>query len=374
MPKRLRFIIGFVLLTMVVSAQKQWLFIGTYTGNGSKGIYVYQFDPETGEAKPTSSIACENPSYLAVSPDGKFVYSVTENGGDNPGSVSSYSFDEQNGELKFLNMQLSGGDHPCYVAVDSRNEWVAVANYTGGNFSMLKINRDGSLQPPVQTIQHTGGGPVKSRQASPHVHMTEFHPAQKMLVVNDLGTDRVTAYHFQPGKKNPLDTAPAIVLKLTPGSGPRHSAVHPVKPLIYVLEELSGNVSVHHFATNNVSHLQTIPSDTTSSLPDKGSADIHLSADAKFLYTSNRGAANYLAIYSIDPGSGKLTRIGTQLLPGVQPRNFTIDASGKYLLVAQQKTGNISIFYRDTQTGLLNFTGNEIKIPSPVCLKMILKK
>jgi 6-phosphogluconolactonase len=138
-----------------------------------------------------------------------------------------------------------------------------------------------------------------------------------------------------------------------------------------VLEELTGTVSVHHFSKNNVSLVQIIDSDTTSALPDKGSADIHISDDGKFLYTSNRGKANYISIYAIDADSSKLKMVGTQPVSGIQPRNFTLDKTGNYVLVANQGTDNVVIFKRDKSTGLLSATGNQLSIPKPVCIKMM---
>ncbi len=350
---------------------QQWLFVGTYTGTGSKGIYVYRFNDVSGEIQEVSNVATENPSYLALSADGNFLYSVTENGGDNPGAVSAFAFDKQTGKLRLLNTQPSGGDHPCYVAVDKKNKWVAVANYTGGSLSMLGINTDGSLQPAAQTIQHNGGSIVESRQKEPHVHMTVFSPKEEYVVANDLGTDEVNAYAFKSNNSIPLDSSATIRLKMKAGSGPRHLAFHPSKPLVYVLEELTGTVSVHNFSRQNVSLLQIIDSDTTSILPDKGSADIHFSEDGKFLYTSNRGTANYITIYSVDALTGKLKMLGTQSVLGLQPRSFTIDTTGNYVLVANQASNNVVVFKRDTVTGLLSATGKELSIPKPVCVKVM---
>jgi 6-phosphogluconolactonase len=370
MRKEMSFLLICLFFYCSAMAQQQWLFIGTYTGTGSKGIYVYRFDAANGTAVPVSNIASENPSYLALSKDGDFLYSVTENGGDNPGSVSAFAFDKQTGQLKLLNTQVSGGDHPCYISVDEKNKWVAVANYSGGNLSMLAINKDGSLQPAAQTIQHRGSSIIESRQKAPHVHMTIFSPEERYLVANDLGTDEVNAYPFKANRSQPLDTSAAIRLKMAAGAGPRHLAFNSSKQLVYVLEELVGKVSVHHFSKHNVSLVQTIDSDTTSALPDKGSADIHMSEDGKFLYTSNRGKANYISIYSID-SDGRLTMIGTQPVLGAQPRNFTIDNTGNYLLAANQGTDNVVIFKRDPTTGLLSATDNQLNIPKPVCVKMM---
>lgn len=371
MRKGMNLLLLFLSISLLVNAQKQWLFAGTYTGSGSKGIYVYEFDPANGTAVAVSNIECDNPSYLALSSNGNFVYSVTENGGDNPGSVSAFAFDKKTGKLRFINRQLTGGDHPCYVSVDKKNKWVAVANYNGGSLSMLPINEDGSLQPMAQIIQHYGGSVLANRQAAPHVHMAVFDPNEKYVVVNDLGKDETIAYNYKRKLENPLDTTAAIRLKLTPGSGPRHLTFHPSKPLVYVLEEMAGKVTVHHFSKFNVSLIQAIDSDTTSPMPDKGSADIHISADGKYLYTSNRGKANYLSIYAVDDVSGKLNMIATQPVLGLQPRNFTLDNSGNYLLVANQATDGVIVFKRDKETGLLSDTGNKLKISKPVCLKMM---
>lgn len=355
----------------------QWLFIGTYTAKTtSKGIYVYRFDETTGKLDSVSSIFTENPSYLALSKDGNFLYAVSETGRENPGKVSAFAFDKTTGKLSLLNTQLTKGDDPCYISVDKDNNWVAVANYSSGNLSMFPVNKDGSLGAANETIQHHGHGIVESRQEAPHMHMVVYSPREEYLVANDLGIDEVNAYKFKSNSRSmPLDTVPAIRLKMAAGSGPRHLAFHPNMPLVYVLEELSGTVSVHHFSRHNVSLIQTIAADTTSPLPDRGSADIHFSADGRFLYASNRGSAHYITIYSTDAVTGKLRRLATQSVLGEKPRNFTIDESNNYLLVANMGTNNIVVFKRDINTGLLTTTGTQLAIPSPVCLKtMVIAK
>ncbi|MES2649796.1 MAG: lactonase family protein [Bacteroidota bacterium] len=367
---RMSFMLLLLNFISYLGQSQQWLFVGTYTGTGSKGIYVYKFNEAVGTAELVSTVDCENPSYLALSADGNFLYSISENGGDNPGSINAFSFNKTTGQLTFINKQLTGGDHPCYVAVNKKNKWVAAANYTGGSLSILGINKDGSLKPAAQVIQHYGGSVLESRQKAPHVHMTIFSPREKYLVANDLGTDEVNAYRFKAKKRKPLDTAAVIKIKLNAGSGPRHLAFHPSKALIYILEELTGNVSVRHFSKKDISKVQIIGSDTTSPLPDKGSADIHISGDGKFLYTSNRGKANYITIYSVAE-NGELTSLGTQPVLGIQPRNFTIDETGDFLLVANQGTNNVVIFKRNKTTGLLTEIGKQLSIPKPVCLKMM---
>ena len=210
---RAPFILLLLTLVSYIGQSQQWLFVGTYTGTGSKGIYVYKFNEANGTAELVSTVDCENPSYLTPSADGNFLYSISENGGDNPGSISAFSFNKKTGQLAFINKQLTGGDHPCYVTVNKKNNWVAAANYTGGSLSVLRINKDGSLKPAAQIIQHFGGSILESRQKAPHVHMTAFSPNEKYLVANDLGTDEVNAYKFNAKKDKPLDTTAVIRIK-----------------------------------------------------------------------------------------------------------------------------------------------------------------
>jgi 6-phosphogluconolactonase len=363
---------GILILLLNIGAmaqQKFWLFAGTYTGSGSNGIYVYKFDAATGNIDATSSINVDNPSYIAISNNGKNVYSVTENGGENPGEISAFSFNNKLGKLTFLNKKSTMGDHPCYVAVDAKNKWVAAANYSGGSLTIKGLNKNGSINDIFQKIQHQGTGPVSSRQEKPHVHSVTFSPDEKYLVAADLGTDKVTAYPFTNKKRSPLDTENPVVITTAPGAGPRHIAFHPSQSLVYIMEELSGTVSVYNFGAGKTGLLQTIISDTISPLPDRGSADIHFSPDGNFLYTSNRGNANNLTIYAVNE-DGTLTTKGYQSVQGEGPRNFIIDPTGNYLLVANQKTNNIVVFKRDISTGLLTSTGKTISISKPVCLKM----
>jgi 6-phosphogluconolactonase len=373
---RSTYLIAMLLLSQTGFSQQYYLFIGTYTEGefkaaGSKGIYVYRFDAATGDATPVSTIATKNPSYLAIAPGGKFVYSVNETNGAAPGGVSAFSFDKQTGQLSFLNRQASGGDDPCYVTVDNGRKWVMVANYSGGSYSALPVNADGSLAPATETVQHTGSGANKDRQEKAHVHSTIFSPDEKYLVVCDLGTDKLSVLRFDPAAaKTPLTPASDSVVDIQPGSGPRHTAFAPGKPYAYVIEELTGTVDVFHYSTGKMTPLQRISSHPDDYKGNIGSADIHVAPGGKFLYASNRGDANSLAIFYIDPATGKLTTKGFQSTMGNAPRNFMIDPTGQWLLVANQNTKNVVIFKIDPQTGLLTDTNKHLEIPAPVCLKM----
>ena len=351
---------------MTYAQTEHYLLIGTYTKGKSEGIYVYKFNSETGDISPVSKVAASNPSYLAVSPDEKFVYAVNE-GGDDKGSVSAFSFDKNTGTLKYIDKQPSGGDHPCYVAVNKTGKWVAVANYTGGSFSTLPVMANGTLGVPT-TIQHTGSSVNKERQDKPHVHSTVFSPDDKYLFVQDLGIDKITIYSFNPGSGKP-EPAPVPFVATTPGTGPRHFTFHPNGKYAYLIEEMGGQIEAYKYNNGKLTHIQTI-----SSLPDtftgkKWAADIHISPDGKFLYASNRTPSNTVGAFKIDNKTGRLTAIGFESVKGDVPRNFTIDPSGNFLLVANQETDNVVIFKRNKETGLLTDTGKQIQVGNPVCLK-----
>src|SRR6478672_1242022 len=312
-------------------AQDYSLLIGTYTGSGSKGIYVYRFNATTGTAMWVSNTdTADNPSYLAIAPNGKFVYAVNETVAPNPGHVSAYAFDKKTGTLTFLNTQPTGGDAPCYIAVDKSNHWAVVANYVGGNRAALPIAADGKLEPYAQLIQDSGSGGDKERQEAAHVHCTVFSPDQHFVFSPDLGTDKVMIYKFDKAAEKPLQPAQPAFAQSQPGSGPRHFTFSPNQKFAYLVEELSGTVEAYKYSNGKLTFLQRISTHPKDYSGSKGSADIHLSPDGKFLYASNRGDANSIAVFAVAP-NGKLQLKGIQSTMGVHPRNFTIDPSGQYL-------------------------------------------
>lgn len=233
----------------------------------------------------------------------------------------------------------------------------------------MPIRSDGSLAPATETIQDEGSGANKARQEKAHVHSTIFSPSEKLLAVCDLGTDKITLLHFNPAATTrPL--ARDSTISVTPGSGPRHTAFDPGKPFVYAIDELSGTVDAYRITAGKFVPIQRISSHPRDYKGDIGSADIHISPDGRFLYASNRGDANSLAIFSIDPISGHLTLKGFQSTQGRTPRNFLIDPTGRWLLVANQNGKNVVVFKRDVATGALTDTHKRIELPAPVCLKM----
>jgi 6-phosphogluconolactonase len=349
-----------------------YLLIGTYTGPKSEGIYVYKFNSSTGDNSFVSVVKSSNPSFLAVSPNNKFVYAVNENADSTRftvgGNISAFAFNKTTGILTDINKQPSGGKHPCYVAVDKTGRWVFAGNYSSGSIGLLHANNDGSLDTLKQVVQHNGSGPNTDRQKGPHVHSTNLSADNKYLYVPDLGIDKVMIYSFDKTKGNLRFKSAATSAA---GNGPRHFEIAPNSKFAYLAEEMSGTVVCYKLINGNLQLQQRI-----SVLPDNfkgaiGVADIHVSPNGKFLYCSNRGDDNSISIFSINATNGKLTLIGHQSTLGKTPRNFNFDPSGNFLLVANQNTDDIVIFKIDKKTGLLKDTGKRINVGSPVCLKWV---
>lgn len=367
----MRFLLALLLsaFSCVVTAQSYYLFIGTYTSTGSKGIYVYRFNAQTGKTEWVSNTdSSANPSFLRVSPNGKYVYAVNEISRQQAGRVVSYAFDAANGQLRFLNQQSSGSENPCHLSVSKDGKWVAAANYTGGSLSIFPTNTDGTLQPFAQHIVHSGKGVNPQRQEKPHVHSAFFSPDEKYLLTPDLGLDEVSVYRFTKDRQTPLQTA--SIIHTEPGGGPRHLDFSADGKFLYVLEEMGGAVSVFSYHDGKTKLIQRIFTHADDYKGQPGSADIHLSPDGKFLYASNRGDENNLSIFSVNAKEGTLRLVGYQSTAGVQPRNFMIDPTGNFLLAANQKTNNIVILRRNKTTGELSQLSQQIQIPSPVCLQM----
>lgn len=371
LPSPKNYFVGYLILALgLVQCQQPknttyYLLAGTYTGTGSEGIYVYSFNPADGSiTKVSAKDGIQNPSYLTVS--GDYVYAVSETGRDVPSSVSAYRFDRKEGTLQFLNNVPTGGDDPCYIEADQSGRFIAVANYSGGSVALFQTNQDGSLMEHPQLIQHTGGSVDTNRQQGPHVHQSVFSPDHKFLLTPDLGKDRVMIYRFDKDAKEPLSLSDEIVCK--PGSGPRHIAFHPAKPFAYLIHEMVPNITVYQYDEDSFTQIQELPSWPTDFSGNIDGAEIKVSPDGRFLYTSNRADQNTIGIYAIDQQSGKITYKAYQQVNGKGPRDFEIDPTGNFLLVANQQTNNIVTYKIDKDTGLLTETGN-LEVPIPVCLK-----
>jgi 6-phosphogluconolactonase len=354
----------FALTTIQAQENKLNLIIGTYTKScESKGIYVYEFDSKTADFNFKSSTEnIINPSYLTVSNDNKFVYSVSEN--DKKSAVSSFKFDSKSGKLDFLNSQEAKAQGPCYIINDDKN--VITANYSSGSITVFGKNADGSTTEAKQVVQHTGKSINANRQEAPHAHMVYFSPDKKYVLANDLGTDKVYLYQYNPNSATEvLKLKSSVAVK--PGSGPRHLTFGKDGKYVYLLQELDGTVTSFSYADGILKKLSETTVVASDFKGDIGAADIHISPDGKFLYATNRGTANDISAFKILK-NGKLEFVQRTSTLGKGPRNFNIDPTGNFLLVGHQYTNDIVIFKRNKKTGLLTDTGKKIELCSPVCL------
>lgn len=349
-------------LTTVASDPIVW--IGTYTKAPSEGIYAFRLDSKTGRLAPLGLAAkVANPSFVALHPNGRFLYAVTE---ESTGMVTAFSITGRDkAKLAELNRVPTKGNGPCHLTVDRTGKFLIAVNYGGGSTVRIPIQDDGRLGEPSAFVQHEKpSAPADRRQDAPHAHSVNFSPDGRFAFVADLGRDEVITYRVDGG-----GLAPAQVAHLEPGSGPRHFSFHPSGKAAYVINELKSTVTVFDYeaSTGKLTTRQTI-----SSLPAdfKGAsytAEVLVHPSGKFLYGSNRGH-NSIAIFSIGHDH-KLKFVGTESTHGEWPRNFGIDPSGHFLIAANQNSNTLAVFRIDTHTGKLAPVGDTISLGSPVCVK-----
>ena len=340
------------------------LYLGTYTGGASKGLYRLTFDASTGAiGEPTLAVAAKNPSFLAISRDGRFVYAVAEEDGD---AVVSFAV-QPDGSLRELNHQSSGGSGPCFVGLTRDGRAALVANYGGGTVAMLPINDDGTLRPPSAVDRHAGKSVDPKRQDKPYAHSIFADPSGKYALACDLGTDEVIVYA--------IDTTAgtmtrASVAKVPPGSGPRHLAFSPDGAHAYVVDELSNTVSRFDWnaSTGTLEQRQTISTLPADSRDFNTTAEIMVHPSGRFVYASNRGE-DTIAVFRVDAATGELSAAGRTSTGGQKPRNFVIDASGKWLVASNQGSGSLTSFSIDASTGALTATGSKVNVADSCCLR-----
>ena len=351
------------------------VFIGTYTGPTSKGIYSFHFDPATGQASSVNLLAeTTSPSFLAIDANRRFLYAVNETSeyqGQKTGAVSSFAIDQKTGKLAFLNHVPSQGAGPCYITLDKTGKHVLVANYDSGSVAVFPVLADGRLGEASAVVQHTGHGVDPERQEAPHAHSIELSPDNRFAIATDLGLDELLVYRFDPRKRTLMPNDPPFA-KIEPGAGSRHFAFHPNGKFAYVINEMSSSVTGFSYEANSgeFSKLQTISALPKGFTGHSDAAEIEVHPSGKFLYASTRGPDS-IAVFRINPKSGKLTLLETVPTGGKTPRNFAIDPTGAYLFAANQESNNIVIFRVDQRTGHLTATGKVIEAPAPVCLKFL---
>jgi 6-phosphogluconolactonase len=356
---------------------KYLFYVGTYTqeSSKSKGIYAFRYDAATQEIT-SLGLAAEttNPSWVALHPNGRFLYAVNEvqnYNGPNSGGVSAFSVDRATGKLTFLNEVPSRGADPCYITVDQSGKYVLVANYTGGSIAAFPISADGKLGNASAFVQHTGHGLNPKRQEAPHAHSIDLSPDERFAFVDDLGLDELLVYKFDKSKGSLKPNNPPFA-KLDAGAGPRHFALHPSGKFVYVVSEMASTVTAF---SGDLKGGMLHRSQSVSTLPDdfKGEnddAEVAVHPSGKFLYASNRGHDS-IAVFAIDPAKGTLTVVEHASTQGKTPRNFAIDPTGTLLFAENQQSNNIVVFHIDQNTGKLTATGKVLEVGQPVCVKFL---
>lgn len=348
-----------------VETEKSVFYVGTYTDKESKGIYQYELSGN-GELSDKRLVAeTSSPSFLAISADKKSLLAVNEvnSGANQSGTIESYQIDESD-SLIFVNSSLTGGAHPCYVALNE-NGVVLVSNYTGGNVGLLNLKENGALTELLDVVQHEGSGST-DRQEAPHAHSIRFEPESNNIVSVDLGTNELWFSKLNANNKK-FESSDVPKLAMAEGAGPRHITFHPNNKWLYVLNELNATVTQVVKTDDGKYELgQTIPTLPSDFEGFNLCADIHISSDGKFLYASNRGHHS-IVIYKVNSETGTLTLVGHESTRGEWPRNFTLSPDEKFVIVANQNSNNMVCFSRDEQTGLLTYV-QEVEAFSPVCI------
>jgi 6-phosphogluconolactonase len=354
---------------------KYLVYVGTYTNHGSKGLYAYRFDARTGQATALGLAAeSADPVFFTVAASGHFLYAVNEIStyeGQPTGAVSAFAIDSGTGKLSLLNQVSSRDAGPAHITLDQAGKYALVSNYPRGSVAVFPVLKDGRLGEVSAFVQHRGpGGPDKERQEGPHAHAVALPSDNRFAVVADLGLDQLFAYSFD-STKGTLGPEP-LITKTNPGSGPRHLVFSSSGKSLYVLSELQSSVTTYAYdPTNGGLH----ELNTVSTLPDgfsghSDASEIALHPSGKFLYASNRGHDS-IAVFSISPARGTLTKGEVIPTNGKTPRSFAIDPTGSWLLAANQQSDNVVVFRVNPKTGRLTPTGQVLQIISPACVQFV---
>ena len=353
------------------------VYFGTYTKgkSGSEGIYVSRLDSETGKlSAPQLAAKVSNPSFVAIHPNHQFLYAVSEVSefeGKPGGALSAFRIEPGTGNLTLLNAQSTGGGGPCHVSIDPSGRCALIANYGGGSCASFPIHDDGRLGEAGSFIQHTGSSINPNRQKEPHAHSANPSPDGRYAFVADLGTDHIQIYRLDPAAATLTPHGAATV---APGSGPRHFAIHPNGKWAWIINEMALTLTGFAYDTDagRLTEIQSISTVPDSDRDQKGlsTAEVQVHPSGNFVYGSNRGH-HTIAVFRVNAESGQLTWVENAPIHGKTPRNFGIDPSGRWLLAAGQDSDTITVFSIDPSTGALTFTGQEIAVGTPVCVKFL---
>lgn len=365
--------INFDLMAKETPEAKEIFYIGTFSENGSLGIYVFDYIRSSHRFDLVQTInSKDSPSFIAVSPNGKFLVSANRGsleGKEQWGSLSSFGIDRATGKLSLVHDQSSFGDSPCHVSFHPSGMYIFVSHYKGGNFAVLPIDEHGVIGEPTDNIQLEGKGTIMPRQEKPHTHSAVPSPDGKFLYVSDLGLDKILMYQFDvdSGKVAPAETP---FVRTIPGAGPRHFTFNPKGTYAFSSEEISSSICSYKVnkKTGGLERVQRLPALPEAFFGENSSADVHTSPDGKYVYISNRGY-NGLAMYKITGGGG-MKNIGFMPTIGTRPRSFLPDPKGLFLLVGNRDSNEINIFLME-KDGTLSDTSGYLPVPSPVCIKYL---
>jgi 6-phosphogluconolactonase len=352
--------------------EKLWVFVGTYTGKLSKGIYRYEMDLATGKLS-NGELAAEvaSPSFLAIHPTSKFLYCVNEGGtigGSKNGGVTGFALDAKTGKLTKINEQPAGGSSPCHITVDPKGKTVLIANYGGGSTNAYPIDAEGKLGAASAFIQHTGKGGAKGT-TPPHAHSVNVSKDGRFAFVADAGIDQVLVYKLDSDTSTLTPNDPPYFAAAR-GAGPRHFAFHPSAPLAFVINEsdltlTSMSLDAAKGVLTKIQTVSTVPPDHKGG----STAEVVVHPSGKFVYGSNRGHDSIVGFKVND--KGEMTLIGHASEGVKEPRNFNIDPTGQYLVVGSQRANTIVVFKVDRETGALKPTEHKVEVGTPVCIKFL---
>ena len=359
------------------------LLVGSYTQGKSQGIYRLQFNSDSGRItpEPLQVFKTANPSWLTLSKDQQRLFVVNENGkgqSDVVGRISSLAIDSKTNELSLINQVKSLGEEPTHSSLSADERYLFVANYgvhedPGGSLAVLPINDQGQLQAVTQMSSHQASLVNPERQMSAHVHSVVSSPDGKFVFANDLDADKIFVYRYDPAAnvEHPLVAANPAAVELPAGSGPRHLLFSKDGKHAYLTTEMSAQVFVFDYADGHLKQRQAVDLAHGQPQEKRAAGALHTSADGKFLYVSNRGKANELLVFTIDPMTGELTEIQRRSVEGDHPREFTLSPNGKFVLVANQMSNAIVVIERDAKTGKLGKTVQTLPMDAPSDVKFI---
>ena len=366
------------LMSLTLHAHAATLLVGSYTDGASQGIYRYQFDDKAGRIDPTPQqvVKSVNPSWLVLSADQRQLFVVNETPG---GHASSFSVSAK-GEIKPLNQAATQGDEPTHASLSRDQRYLFVANYAvnpdpGGSLVVIPVAKDGKLKDVVQQARHTPSGVNPERQAGAHVHALVLSPNGQHVYACDLGADKVFIYRYDGASVDkPLSPAIPASVALPPGSGPRHLLFDAKGQHAYLTLEMSAQVVAFDYHDGTLVQRQILPLTDHTDAASKAASAVHVSADGRFLYVSNRGTANQLLVFGIDPVTARLTELQRRVVEGDHPREFSLDPSNRYVLIGNQKSNEIVVIERDAKTGFLGKTVQKLPFEAPSDIKFLVRQ